>query len=93
MKYSEVIDSIQSKLNFDITEKEIDNVLDAFRETCEEELAQEGGEVPIPKLGKFKRKIRGARTGRNPKTGEEIQIAEKAYAKFDMAKALKEKLN
>jgi DNA-binding protein HU-beta len=44
----------------------------------------------IPGLGKLVKVDRAARTGRNPATGEEIQIAAKQVLKFRIAKAAKD---
>ncbi len=48
------------------------------------------GQVAIAGFGTFHAKTRNARTGRNPATGEEIQIAEKTAAAFKPASALKD---
>lgn len=50
-------------------------------------------EVSIPGFGKFKVKDSPAREGRNPSTGETIQIAAAKKIGFTPAKALKDKLN
>ena len=47
-------------------------------------------EVPLPGLGKFKVSERKARMGRNPLTGEPVQIPAKTVAKFTIARSLKE---
>lgn len=52
-----------------------------------------GEEVSIPGFGKFKVTDRPAREGRNPATGEAIQIAASRKAAFAPAKQLKDKLN
>jgi len=44
----------------------------------------------IPGLGKLVKVERAARTGRNPATGETIQIAAKTVLKFKIAKAAKD---
>ncbi len=44
----------------------------------------------IPGLGKLKLKQRAARIGRNPATGEQIQIAAKKVVRFTVAKAAKD---
>ena len=44
----------------------------------------------LPGLGKLKLKNRAARIGRNPKTGEQIQIKAKRVVKFRVAKAAKD---
>jgi DNA-binding protein HU-beta len=49
-----------------------------------------GDEVSIAGLGIFVAKARPARTGRNPRTGETIQIAATRTPKFRPAKALKD---
>ncbi|PCI29232.1 hypothetical protein COB52_02790 [Candidatus Kaiserbacteria bacterium] len=48
------------------------------------------GEVSIAGLGIFEAKMRAARTGRNPRTGEAIQIKAMRVPKFRAAKALKD---
>ncbi|PCI89608.1 hypothetical protein COB18_03550 [Candidatus Kaiserbacteria bacterium] len=49
-----------------------------------------GEEVSIAGLGIFEAKMRAARTGRNPRTGESIQIKAMRVPKFRAAKALKD---
>lgn len=49
-----------------------------------------GDEISIAGLGIFSAKARPARTGRNPRTGETIQIAATRTPKFRAAKALKD---
>jgi DNA-binding protein HU-beta len=49
-----------------------------------------GGEVSIAGLGIFSAKMRPARTGRNPRTGETIRIPAMRTPKFRAAKALKD---
>ena len=44
----------------------------------------------LPGLGKLKLKNRAARLGRNPATGEQIQIPAKRVVKFQVAKAVKD---
>lgn len=67
-------------------------VLDAQATIAQLEL-QKGGEVTLPGLGKLTVKSRAARTGRNPATGEEMQIAAKNVPHFSAAKALKDAVN
>jgi DNA-binding protein HU-beta len=68
------------------------DVLESVFETVSEELAR-GGEVSLAGFGKFSVSKRAARTGRNPATGETIQIAASKAAKFSAASALKQRLN
>ena len=65
---------------------------DAVFEAIASEL-QNGGEVAVSGFGKFSVSDRSAREGRNPATGETIQIAASKAAKFSAASALKKQLN
>ncbi len=51
---------------------------------------KKGKEVSIAGLGIFSSKTRNARTGRNPRTGESIDIPAMRVPKFRAAKALKD---
>jgi len=55
-----------------------------------EDTIKQGGELPLKGLGKFRVQHRKARTGRNPITGEEIQIPAKTVVKFALARSLKD---
>jgi len=66
--------------------------VEATIESISEELAG-GGEVALAGFGKFSVSQRAARQGRNPSTGETIQIAASKAAKFSAASALKKRLN
>ena len=63
--------------------------LEGFTRVVEREMKNEG-DVPLAGLGKFKVVKRKARVGRNPATGEAIQIPAKTVVKFTVAKALKD---
>jgi len=62
-------------------------VLDALAEVTGKSLAN-GGEVPLPGIGKLKGKPRAARRGRNPRTGAPIDIPAHMGVKFEPGKAL-----
>ncbi len=53
----------------------------------------EGDTIAIAGFGTFTVKQRGARTGRNPRTGEEIAIAASKSPGFKAGKALKDAVN
>ncbi|MCJ8159743.1 HU family DNA-binding protein [Sphingomonas sp. LaA6.9] len=55
--------------------------------------AAKGEEISLPGFGKFKVKDSPAREGRNPATGEAMQIAASRKLGFSAAKGLKDKLN
>ncbi|MBU0722670.1 HU family DNA-binding protein [Patescibacteria group bacterium] len=54
------------------------------------ETLKKGEEVSISGLGIFSAKLRAARTARNPRTGEPIQVPEMRVPKFRASKALKD---
>ncbi len=66
--------------------------LEAAIDAVSDELAA-GGEVALAGFGKFSVSQRSARQGRNPATGETINIAASKAAKFSAASALKSRLN
>jgi DNA-binding protein HU-beta len=87
MTRTELIDAIAADLGGD--KKAAKTFLEGFTRIVETEMKKEG-EVPLAGLGKFKVSKRQARTGRNPATGEAIQIPAKTVVKFTVAKALKD---
>jgi len=74
-----------------VSKKEAKTVLEAFNAKIIEVLKSEK-KVKLPGLGIFVVKLRKARTGRNPKTGETIQIPEKKVVKFRVAKDVKKQV-
>ena len=78
-------------LTADISKATADRVLEALADYVHTALKQ-GDEVTLPGLGKFGVSERSARTGRNPATGETMQIAAKRVAKFSAVKALRDAL-
>ena len=52
-----------------------------------------GEDVKITGFGGFEVKERAARTGRNPKTGEAVEIAASKYVAFSAGSSLKDKVN
>jgi len=73
----------------DLTKKEAEKVVSAVLASIEEALAQ-GDKVQLVGFGTFEIKERAARVGRNPRTGEEIEIAATRVPVFKPGKALKE---
>lgn len=73
----------------DVSNKQAEAVLNALT-TAVLDTVRADGELAIVDLGKFGTTQRAAKAGRNPKTGETIQIAAKRVPKFSPAKALKD---
>ncbi len=66
-------------------ERIVDRIIGIITDTL-----KKGDEVSIAGLGIFSVKTRAARTARNPKTGESIQVPSMRVPKFRAAKALKD---
>ena len=76
----------------EITKVDADRALNAVVKAITESAANGDG-LQIPGFGSFVVKERSARKGRNPQTGEEIQIAASKSLGFKNGKALKDLLN
>jgi len=90
MNKSELIKQIAERAG--LTQAQATTALQAFETTVIDELAN-GREVALIGFGTFKVSDRAARTGRNPQTGAEIQIAASKVPTFKAGKALKEAVN
>ena len=71
------------------TKTQADQVVETLIDTIIAAL-KKGDEVSIAGLGIFSTKMRPARTGRNPRTGESIKVPSMRVPKFRPAKALKD---
>ena len=72
-----------------VSKKDTEQVLNAFFDTVQSTLKQ-NDKVQIPGFGSFEVRERAARTGRNPATGETIEIAAAKAPAFKPGKALKD---
>ena len=73
----------------ELTQKDAAKAVDALIETISETLAQEE-KIQLIGFGTFEVRERAARKGRNPQTGEEIEIAASKVPAFKPGKELKE---
>ena len=90
MNKSELIASIAAKEGY--TKTAVANVIDAFLEETKLSV-QKGDPVQLIGFGTFENRERSARTGRNPRTGEKIEIPASKLPSFKAGKALKEAVN
>lgn len=72
-----------------LPKKDVEHALKVAGDVIQAELAG-GGEATLPGIGKLAVVTTKARTGRNPATGESIEIAAKRKPHFSAAKALKD---
>jgi len=91
MVRSELISQLASEYP-DITHRQIIAVVDAVFDGITDALSQ-GHRVEFRGFGTFAPKQRGGRLGRNPKTGERVQVEPKQIASFRASKVLQARLN
>jgi len=87
MTKQELIEAVAKKVG--TSKAQVGEVLNALLEEIKKTLSK-GKEVTLTGFGTFKVVKRKARTGRNPKTGEEIKIPAQKVPRFKPGKALKE---
>ena len=90
MNKNDLIESLAEE--FELTKSYARDLIDSVFQKITD-AANQGEEVALFGFGRFKVVERGARKGRNPRTGETVKIAAKKVLKFEAAKAIKEGLN
>ena len=90
MKKTEFIDALAQKTNLSKADatRALEGVIDIITTNL-----QDGGQVVLTGFGTFLVRKREARSGRNPRTGEVIQIAASNIPAFKAGKALKDAVN
>jgi DNA-binding protein HU-beta len=90
MNIAELVDQVAAK-DEKITKAQAKTLVEGVF-TAIKDAAVNGEEVSLPGFGKFKVQNKPARTGRNPRTGEAVNIAATKKLAFQPAKALKDAL-
>ena len=90
MNKAELIDAVASSA--DLSRASATQAVDAVVDTITERL-RKGDSVTLVGFGTFEVRDRAARMGRNPQTGEEIQIKASKAPAFKAGKALKDAVN
>ena len=88
---SELIVRIAAE-NPELTRADVEKVVHTIFETIAEQLA-EGGRVELRGFGAFTVRHRDARQGRNPRTGEAVQLERRSLPFFKAGKDLRDRLN
>jgi len=78
--------------NPELRAEEVEQVVDIFFEEIAARLA-EGGRVELRGFGAFSTRERQARTGRNPRTGDPVEVPAKRVPYFKPGKEMRERLN
>lgn len=90
MNKTELIAAVAAQAN--LTKKDAEKAVNALLDTITAELVK-GEKVSLAGFGIFETKQRQARTGRNPQTGETVQIAASNIPAFKAGKAMKDAVN
>ncbi len=90
MTKAELVATVADKIGLD--RKNADKAVVAVFDTIKKALI-EGDKVQIIGFGTFENRTRSARKGRNPRTGEEIEIPKSKLPSFKAGKGLKEAVN
>jgi integration host factor subunit beta len=88
---SDLVQRISSK-NPHLYQRDIEKIVTTILDEIVEALRR-GDRVELRGFGAFSAKSRGARTGRNPRTGAIVPVAEKAVPFFKTGKEMRERLN
>jgi DNA-binding protein HU-beta len=87
MNRAELVKAISEKS--DVAEKDVDKALKGFHEVVADVVSKGKEKITIPGFLSFERGHRAARQGRNPQTGETIQIAATNTVKVSAGSQLK----
>ncbi len=91
MTKSELIQRI-AEINPHLYHRDVERIVTTIFDEISEALAR-GERVELRGFGAFSVKRRDARIGRNPRTGEAVNVAEKHIPFFKTGKLLRERLN
>ena len=90
MKKSEIVAALADTL--DLNRRDAEKAVDVVFDTISDALAA-GDKVVISGFGTFEVRTRVARTGRNPRTGDEISVPAQKTPAFKVGKILKDAVN
>ena len=88
---SELLQAIAAE-NPELRGEEVEQVVDIFFEEIASRLA-DGGRVELRGFGAFSTRERQARKGRNPRTGEPVEVPAKRVPYFKPGKEMRQSLN
>jgi integration host factor subunit beta len=88
---SELIQRIASQ-NPHLYQRDIEKIVDAILDEMADALRR-GDRVELRGFGAFSVRLRGARQGRNPRTGAVVPVAKKAWPHFKTGKEMRVRLN
>ncbi len=86
---SDIVEDLNNKIG--LNKREAKELVDSVFETIKETLIN-GEEVKVSGFGNFQLKDKPARPGRNPRTGEDVEITARRVVTFKSGQKLKEKV-
>ncbi|MBF0611018.1 MAG: integration host factor subunit alpha [Magnetococcales bacterium] len=90
MTKAEIVESIYRKMG--ITKREAADLVESFFELVRQQL-EDGESIKLSGFGNFEIREKRSRRGRNPKTGEEIEITARKVLTFKPSQILRQKVN
>lgn len=88
---SELVQQVGDKFPY-LFQRDVENIVNAIFDEITQALAR-GDRVELRGFGAFSVRQRDARRGRNPRTGEQVDVAEKFVPFFKTGKEMRERLN
>ena len=88
---SELVQTIANR-NPHLYQRDVERIVNTIFEEIIEAMAR-GDRVELRGFGAFSVKNRPARVGRNPRTGEQVEVGEKYVPQFKAGKEIRERLN
>lgn len=88
---SELVQKIADQ-NPHLYQRDVENIVNTILEEITAALSR-GDRVELRGFGAFSVKARGARTGRNPRTGAQVSVDEKTVPFFKTGKDMRDRLN
>jgi len=90
MTKNDIVDSLYEKIG--VSKKEASDLIDSIFNSIKTALSEDKN-VKISNFGNFVIRKKNSRTGRNPKTGEEIEIPARTVVTFKPSQKLKDTIN
>jgi integration host factor subunit alpha len=88
---ADLVDSIHEKICF--SKKEAADMVELLFDTMKNELTASSGKIKISGFGNFVVREKRSRTGRNPQTGESIEISARRVLTFKPSQVLRAEVN
>ena len=88
---ADLVDSIHEKIGF--SKKEAADMVELIFDTMKSELTGAGGKIKISGFGNFVVREKRSRTGRNPQTGQSIEISARRVLTFKPSQVLRAEVN